>query len=71
MIRVGSLVRFLKDTDQVDPAYWDVIGLVVCENTGPSWLYGNEARYDVLVIDHVIGNCVEGQEIMEVTNETR
>ena len=70
MIQVGSLVRFLKSTDQVDPAYWDVIGLVTCRYDGPSWFYGDESRYDVLVIDHIITNCVEGQEIEELDDET-
>ena len=69
MIRTGSLVRFLKDTDRVDPAYWGLIGFVVDINDHASWLYGRETYHDVLVDDHVIRNCCEGVEIEEVTDE--
>jgi hypothetical protein len=69
MIQVGSLVRFLKDTDKVDPAYWNLVGVVVDLQVDTTWLWGREDRCDVLVESHIIKCCYEGYEIEEVTDE--
>jgi hypothetical protein len=67
MIQVGSLVRFLRDTDRVDPAYWDLVGFVVDLQVDVTWLWGREARCDVLVESHIIECCYD--EIEEETDE--
>ncbi len=64
----GTLVQFVE-TDHVDPVYWGRVGIVVATRETYHFLYGLTVYYDVLVEDHIIRECAEGSEILEVDDE--